>query len=73
MTTAWTVYTSADIFFDQKKNRKYKAKLTFLWHDNFGENQTPLQRNGSQDSGSHKNMKLYKFRICLLIPKQIQE
>ena len=22
------------------------AKLTFLWYNNFGENQTPLQRNG---------------------------
>ena len=22
------------------------AKLTFLWYDNFGENQTHLQRNG---------------------------
>ena len=22
------------------------AKLTFLWYDNFGKNQTPLQRNG---------------------------
>ena len=25
---------------------KYTAKLTFLWYDNFGENQTPLHRNG---------------------------
>ena len=22
------------------------AKPTFLWYDNYGENQTPLQRNG---------------------------
>ena len=22
------------------------AKLTHLWYDNFGKNQTPLQRNG---------------------------
>ena len=22
------------------------AKLTFIWYDNFGKNQTPLQRNG---------------------------
>ena len=22
------------------------AKLTFLWYDDFGTNQTPLQRNG---------------------------
>ena len=22
------------------------AKLTIIWYDNFGENQTPLQRNG---------------------------
>ena len=25
---------------------KYTAKLTFLWHGNFGKNCTPLQRNG---------------------------
>ena len=25
---------------------KYMAKVTILWHDNFCENQTPLQRNG---------------------------
>ena len=24
----------------------YMAKLTFLWYDYFGENQTPQQRNG---------------------------
>ena len=29
-----------------KKWGKEMAKLTFLWYDNFGENQTPLQRNG---------------------------
>ena len=35
-------------FFDKKKYKfgKYTAKLIFLWYDNFGENQTPLQRNG---------------------------
>ena len=27
-------------------NRLYMAKLTILWYDNFGKNQTPLQRNG---------------------------
>ena len=35
--------------FDKKKNwqiGKYTVKLTFLWYDNFGKNQTPLQRNG---------------------------
>ena len=25
---------------------KYTAKLINLWYDNFGENHTPLQRNG---------------------------
>ena len=25
---------------------KYTAKLTILWYDNFGENQTSLHRNG---------------------------
>ena len=25
---------------------KYTAKLTFLWYNYFGKNQTPLQRNG---------------------------
>ena len=25
---------------------KYRAKLIILWYDNFGVNQTPLQRNG---------------------------
>ena len=25
---------------------KFTAKLTFLWYDYFGENHTPLHRNG---------------------------
>ena len=47
-TTAWPIYTNANLFFDKKKNRKLTntAKLTFLWYDNFGKNQTPLHRNG---------------------------
>ena len=47
--TAWPAYSNANLYFDKKKNRKmakYTAKLTFLWYDNFGMNQTPLQRNG---------------------------
>ena len=30
------------------------VKLTFLWYDNFGEIQTPLQRNGWHDCHSKK-------------------
>ena len=47
-TTTLTVYANAN-FFQEKKNRKLTnilAKLTFLWYDNFGENRTPLHRNG---------------------------
>ena len=37
--------------FDKKKKEngqmgKYTAKFIILWRDNFGENHTPLQRNG---------------------------
>ena len=39
-------FTTPNLFFDKKKKiGKFTAKLTFLWYDNFGENQTPLQRN----------------------------
>ena len=45
---ARTVHTNANLFFIKRKKKigKYTAKFTFLWYDNFGENQTPLQRNG---------------------------
>ena len=35
----WIPYNLAVIW-------KYTAKLITLWYDNFGENHTPLQRNG---------------------------
>ena len=41
--TAWTVFTNANLFFDKKKSGKYKAKLTYLWYDNFSRS---LHRNG---------------------------
>ena len=41
---------------------KSTAKLTFLWYDNLGENQTPLQRNGLP--AIPKNVA--KFCPCLL-------
>ena len=49
--TTWLVYTNANLFFGKNRNWKLKmgkftAKVIILWCDNFGENCTPLQRNG---------------------------
>ena len=36
------------MFFDKKKKENWQlcAKLSILWYDLFGENHTPLQKNG---------------------------
>ena len=56
----------ADInyFLDKKKNRKLEniwPTYSFLWYDNFGENQTPLQRNGMAAIPKLSIYKYYKF------------
>ena len=61
MTTAWPVFTNTNYFFDKKKKKKigkYTTKLTFLWYDNIGENETPLQRKSMAAILTRQKLKL---------------
>ena len=44
---------------------KYTAKLTFLWYDNFGENQTLLHRNGMAAIPKTEFVLLYFYFVLI--------